>query len=128
MDIRNTTQFVTFISKNNLIQYDAAMLQLVNCINGYKSACDCYKKEEKLAKDKEIEEAKRKLAEDFRLQLMIGMPNNADESGLQRLAAQSGCLRRRSRADLPERTRDALRRPALGAPRVPPRGARGRGR
>ncbi|MGT2465052.1 hypothetical protein ACVOMV_06095 [Mesorhizobium atlanticum] len=31
---------------------------------------------------------KRKLAEDFRVQLTLGMPNNADEAGLHRLAAQ----------------------------------------
>ncbi len=31
---------------------------------------------------------KRKLAEEFRVQLTLGMPNNADEAGLQRLAAQ----------------------------------------
>jgi hypothetical protein len=31
---------------------------------------------------------KRKLAEEFRVQLTLGMPTNADEAGLQRLAAQ----------------------------------------
>lgn len=31
---------------------------------------------------------KRKLAEEFRVQLTLGMPNNADEAGLRRLAAQ----------------------------------------
>ena len=31
---------------------------------------------------------KKKLAEDFRLQLMVGIPTNADEAGLRRLAAQ----------------------------------------
>jgi len=31
---------------------------------------------------------KRKLAEDFRVQLTLGMPNNADEAGLRRLAMQ----------------------------------------
>ena len=31
---------------------------------------------------------KRKLAEEFRVQLTLGMPNNADEAGLQRLAGQ----------------------------------------
>lgn len=33
---------------------------------------------------------KRKLAQDFRDQLMVGMPTNADEAGLRRLAAQIG--------------------------------------
>ena len=31
---------------------------------------------------------KRRLAEDFRVQLTLGMPNNADEAGLRRLASQ----------------------------------------
>lgn len=31
---------------------------------------------------------KRKLAEDFRVQLTLGMPSNADEAGLRRLATQ----------------------------------------
>ena len=31
---------------------------------------------------------KRKLAEEFRIQLTLGVPNNADEAGLRRLAAQ----------------------------------------
>jgi hypothetical protein len=31
---------------------------------------------------------KRKLAEEFRVQLTLGMPNNADEAGLRRLAEQ----------------------------------------
>ncbi len=31
---------------------------------------------------------KRKLAEEFRVQLTLGIPNNADEAGLQRLASQ----------------------------------------
>src|SRR5271169_6070026 len=31
---------------------------------------------------------KRKLAQDFRDQLMVGIPTNADEAGLRRLAAQ----------------------------------------
>src|SRR3546814_19330689 len=31
---------------------------------------------------------KRKLAEEFRVQLTLGMPNNEDEAGLQRLAGQ----------------------------------------
>lgn len=31
---------------------------------------------------------KRRLAQDFREQLMVGIPTNADEDGLRRLAAQ----------------------------------------
>lgn len=31
---------------------------------------------------------KRKLAEEFRIQLTLGMPNNTDEAGLRRLAGQ----------------------------------------
>ena len=42
---------------------------------------------------------KRKLAQDFRDQLMVGIPTNADEEGLRRLAAQitSALLRSTSR-------------------------------
>ena len=46
-----------------------------------------------LKADEEIDQAtaiglKRKLAEEFRDQLMVGVPTNADEEGLRRLAAQ----------------------------------------
>lgn len=48
MNIRNTTEFATFISGNDLTNSDSSLIQLINCINTYKAGCDCWKKDEKL--------------------------------------------------------------------------------
>lgn len=47
MDIRNVTQFASFISANGFQQLDGIFRQSVDCINGYSSACNCYKVEDK---------------------------------------------------------------------------------
>ena len=44
--------------------------------------------EEQILDNKTLLRLKRKLAEDFRTQLTLGMPSNADEAGLRRLAGQ----------------------------------------
>jgi len=47
MNIANVTQFVSFIDSNNLTILDTGLLQVVQCLHTYKSACDCYKNEQK---------------------------------------------------------------------------------
>ena len=47
-----------------------------------------FSKDEELIDNKTALAMKRKLAENFRAQLVIGPPTNADEIGLRRLAAQ----------------------------------------
>ena len=48
MDIRNVTQFATFISEHNLTNNDSSLKQVVECLNTYKAACACWKREDKL--------------------------------------------------------------------------------
>jgi len=48
MDIRNVTQFANFVSSTHLVGLDTSFLQIVQCLNGYNAACNCYKKEDKL--------------------------------------------------------------------------------
>ena len=48
MDIRNVTQFANFVNSTHLVGLDASFLQIVQCLNGYNAACNCYKKEDKL--------------------------------------------------------------------------------
>lgn len=49
MDINNVTQFSNFLKSNDFVKLDTTFFQLVNCINNYASACDCYKAEDKRA-------------------------------------------------------------------------------
>lgn len=48
MNIQNITQFASFISDHDLVKLDSTLLQIINCLNTYKSACSCYKSEDKL--------------------------------------------------------------------------------
>jgi len=47
MDIRNVTQFASFISDNDLGRIDGIFQQVITCINTYKFSCNCYKLEDK---------------------------------------------------------------------------------
>lgn len=47
MDIRNVTQFSTFINAHNLVRLDGTFQQIITCIQNFSSACNCYKKQEK---------------------------------------------------------------------------------
>ena len=47
MNIKNVTEFATFISQHNLAALDSSLQQVVNCLNGYKAACSCWKAEDK---------------------------------------------------------------------------------
>lgn len=47
MEISNVTQFANFIQANNLMALDATFLQVVNCIQNFSTACNCYKAEDK---------------------------------------------------------------------------------
>lgn len=47
MDIRNVTQFASFISANGFQQLDGILRQAVDCLTGYSAACNCYKVEDK---------------------------------------------------------------------------------
>jgi len=48
MDIQNVTQFSTFITDNNLVHADSSLSQIVTCMNTYRAACTCWKREDKL--------------------------------------------------------------------------------
>lgn len=47
MDIKNPTQFATFISNNGLSGLDPIFNQIVICMNEFIRACDCHKREDK---------------------------------------------------------------------------------
>lgn len=49
MDIRNVTQFVNFLSSNGLGTADTLFVQVTQCLHNYEHACNCYKKEDKMA-------------------------------------------------------------------------------
>ncbi len=40
--------FVNFLSANGLADKDSLFTQMVNCVNNFRAACNCYKKEDKL--------------------------------------------------------------------------------
>ena len=48
MNIQNITEFATFISANNLVGNDSSLVQIIECLNTYKAACACWKKEDKM--------------------------------------------------------------------------------
>lgn len=48
MEIRNVTQFADFLSSSRLREKDTIFTQTVNCVNNYRAACNCYKKEDKI--------------------------------------------------------------------------------
>ena len=48
MEIRNVTQFANFMSSNELANLDSIFQQIIQCVNSYASACNCYKVEDKL--------------------------------------------------------------------------------
>ena len=43
MDINNVTQFASFLSSNGFTSLDSAFLQIIQCVNRFSSACNCYK-------------------------------------------------------------------------------------
>ena len=47
MKINNVTQFSNFIEQNDISKLDGIFSQIVNCINNYSKACNCYKLEDK---------------------------------------------------------------------------------
>lgn len=47
MEIKNVTQFVTFIGSKNLTNKDSNLLELVKCLNNYTAACNCHKSGDK---------------------------------------------------------------------------------
>lgn len=47
MEIRNTTQFASFLRGNGFQVLDGMFLQVVNCIDNYSAACNCYKEADK---------------------------------------------------------------------------------
>lgn len=47
MIISNVTQFANFISSNGFTNLDGTFVQLIQCINTYSAACNCYKVEDK---------------------------------------------------------------------------------
>ena len=47
MEIRNVTQFASFISSNGFNNLDGIFIQIIQCVNTYSAACNCYKVEDK---------------------------------------------------------------------------------
>lgn len=47
MNIRGPFEFAGFLSANSLQDKESVFIQLVNCVNNFRSACNCYKKEDK---------------------------------------------------------------------------------
>lgn len=47
MNIANVTEFAAFVGNNNLMGLDSSLAQVIQCINNYKSACNCWKREDK---------------------------------------------------------------------------------
>lgn len=47
MQIKNVTQFVEFINKNKLQFLHERFMQLIVCLNNFKSRCRCHKQKDK---------------------------------------------------------------------------------
>lgn len=47
MDIRSPSDLAQFVSVNDLSRLDGGFVQLINCVNNYRAACNCYKQEDK---------------------------------------------------------------------------------
>jgi len=47
MNIRGPFEFASFLSANSLQDKESIFIQLTNCVNNFRAACNCYKKEDK---------------------------------------------------------------------------------
>jgi hypothetical protein len=47
MDIRNVTQYATFLRGNDMVRLDGMFQQVINCVENYAAGCNCYKLEDK---------------------------------------------------------------------------------
>jgi hypothetical protein len=47
MDIGNVTQFVNFVSANNLGRLDSSIQAIVNCMDEYRRGCNCWRSNER---------------------------------------------------------------------------------
>lgn len=47
MDIRGPMGFADYLSANGMTTKESSFIQLFNCVNNFRAACNCYKKEDK---------------------------------------------------------------------------------
>jgi len=47
MDIRNVTQFASFVSSNGLTSLDPTIRQVVICLEDFNRQCNCHRREDK---------------------------------------------------------------------------------